>query len=175
MAEDKINFFDNTVTLEARANIHYSASNSNFVLGWHDFASGEHTTEANLYSEWSHDYLAKTKILQFIQPCIAKTDWFTNNVLNKAVVNLVKSDDVHHIHAHEGDQVALYYINIDWQNSWYGETLFYDSFNFNKIIYASPFVPGRILLFDGKIPHAIRPQSKAGPKFRMTLSLFYSK
>ena len=91
MAEDKINFFDNTVTLEARANIHYSASNSNFVLGWHDFASGEHTTEANLYSEWSHDYLAKTKILQFIQPCIAKTDWFTNNVLNKAVVNLVKS------------------------------------------------------------------------------------
>ena len=30
------------------------------------------------------------------------------------------------------------------------------------------------LLFDGTIPHAIRPQSVAGPKFRITISMFYN-
>ena len=42
-----------------------------------------------------------------------------------------------------------------------------------EILYTSLYQPGRILLFDGYIPHAIRPQSVKGPKFRLSLSLFF--
>ena len=69
----------------------------------------------------------------------------------------------------------LGYLNLNWRDGWYGETWFFDKFDFNKIIFASALAPGRIILFDGQIPHTIRPQSKVGPKFRMTLSLFYNK
>ena len=41
------------------------------------------------------------------------------------------------------------------------------------IIYTSPYTPGRIIVFDATIPHAIRPQSVIGPKFRFTLASFF--
>ena len=43
----------------------------------------------------------------------------------------------------------------------------------SEIAYASVYIPGRIILFDGSIPHAIRPQSVKAPKYRFTLSLFF--
>lgn len=175
MAEDNIKFYDNIIPLEFRDVLYSYASRCNFKIGWNDFASGEHITDPNLHSEWSLEDLNRTKILEFIKPCIKETSWFTNENLSTAVLNLVKSEDVHHIHSHRGSQVVLVYLNLNWRDGWYGETLFFDKFDFNKIIFASAFVPGRIILFDGQIPHTIRPQSKVGPKFRMTLSLFYNK
>ena len=45
----------------------------------------------------------------------------------------------------------------------------------NNIIFTSPYIPGRIILFDGNIPHAIRPQSTNGPKFRISITLFFEE
>lgn len=53
--------------------------------------------------------------------------------------------------------------------------LFYNSKDLSKIEFASVYKPGRIILFDGHIPHTIRPQSIKGPKFRFTLSVFLRK
>ena len=83
--------------------------------------------------------------------------------------------DVHYIHHHRTRHVALYYANLDWEDGWYGETIFYDEFDENNIIFTSPYVPGRIILFDGNIPHAIRPQSIDGPKFRISITLFFDE
>ena len=173
MVEDKIKFFDNKVDEVTKLMVKNSlmSPDANYRIGWRDTAC----SEQNIYAPWSHEYLSNTKILTYIQSCIAETDWFTNNVLEKIVVNLVKSDDVHHIHTHHNNQVDLYYVNLDWQDGWYGETLFFDKFDTKNIIFASSYVPGRILLFDGDIPHSIRPQSRIASKFRMTLSLFYTK
>ena len=91
----------------------------------------------------------------------------------RIVLNLVRSDDVHYVHHHKDQQVLLYYVNLDWVDGWYGETLFYNPKNLKEILYTSLYQPGRILLFDGYIPHAIRPQSVKGPKFRLSLSLFF--
>lgn len=170
---NKIKIFDDRVDRMTKEMVrdHVTSSNVTYSIGWRDMDCGEQ----NLYSSWSHEYLSNTKILSYIQPCIAETDWFTNNVLEKVIVNLVRSDDVHHIHTHNNYQIALYYINTDWQDGWYGETLFFDKFNTNNIVLASCFVPGRIVLFDGEIPHSIRPQSRIATKFRMTLTCFYTK
>ena len=65
------------------------------------------------------------------------------------------------------------FVNLDWRDGWHGETLFYNPDNLKEIVYTSLYIPGRIILFDGSIPHAIRPQSVKAPKFRFTLSLFF--
>ena len=80
---------------------------------------------------------------------------------------------MHYLHIHQKQQVCLYYVNLDWRDGWHGETLFYNPDNLKEIAYTSLYIPGRIILFDGSIPHAIRPQSVKAPKFRFTLSLFF--
>jgi len=167
-----LNVFDDKVPFIVRDNLWNYCINSTYRLGWEDTDVPE-KYDLNIHSNWSTEELESTEILPHFKKCIDETDWFTNNILDKIIVNLVKSDDVHHIHTHRFNQVALYYINLNWQDGWYGETLFFDKFNTNNIVFASSFVPGRIVLFDGDIPHSIRPQSRIATKFRMTLSLFY--
>ena len=53
-------------------------------------------------------------------------------------------------------------------------TLFYDNSLIN-VESAVSFVPGRIVIFDGTIPHTIRPQSTYGPDYRFTISCFIRK
>ena len=72
-----------------------------------------------------------------------------------------------------GKQVLLYYVNLSWTDGWHGETLFYNPYNLKEVEYTSLYVPGRIILFDGTVPHAIRPQSVKATKFRLSLSLFF--
>jgi hypothetical protein len=39
------------------------------------------------------------------------------------------------------------------------------------IVFASPYTPGRIIAFNAKIPHAIRPQSTLASHYRFTFAL----
>ena len=142
---------------------------STFRLGWPD---GD-DTDLNLHSTWTKDELKSTGLIPYFDDCIKNTEWFVKNDLHRIILNVVKSNDVHYIHHHEGEQVLLYYVNLDWQDGWYGETLFFNPSNIKEVQYTSSFQPGRIILFDGSIPHAIRPQSIKAPKFRFTLSLFF--
>ena len=93
--------------------------------------------------------------------------------LNLHSINRLVVFDEYVDNAHHNQQVALYYVNLEWRDGWHGETVFYNPDKLNEIAYASLFVPGRIILFDGSIPHAIRPQSIKAPKFRFTVSLFF--
>ena len=87
--------------------------------------------------------------MPYFQQCIEDTEWFKDKNLYKAILNLVRSDDVHYIHHHDKQYVLLYYVNLEWRDGWHGETLFYDPYDNDKISFASPYKPGRIILFDG--------------------------
>ena len=54
--------------------------------------------------------------------------------------------------------ILVYYINPTWNVNWGGETVFFDDSG-EKQIYASQFIPGRILYGTGDIPHIVRPPS----------------
>ena len=83
--------------------------------------------------------------------------------------------DTHWTHDHTNQTVLLYYVNTEWLDSWGGETLFFDNFN-KDIVYGSSYTPNRVLVFDGEIPHTIRPPSKIFPhKFRFTLTLLFNQ
>ena len=65
-------------------------------------------------------------------------------------------------------------MNLEWRDGWHGETLFFDE-SCKDIMYASPYTPGRVIAFDAKIPHTIRPQSHLASFYRFTLALVYTK
>ena len=167
-----LSVFDNIVPYNIKNDIWEYSIKSNYKLGWVDTEQPE-KYDLNEYSHWSIEEFKLTKLLPYIQNCIDDTDWFTNQNLSKVICNLVRSNDVHYLHIHDNQQVCLYYVNLDWRDGWHGETLFYNPDNLNEIVYTSLYVPGRIILFDGSIPHAIRPQSVKATKFRMSLSLFF--
>ena len=169
-----LNVFDNKIPHVTRYDIWKYCINSTYKLGWQD-SEDVSKYELNLHSSWTQNELEDSKIFPYVEDCIKNTDWFTNRKINKIIVNLVRSDDVHFIHGHNDCQVVLYYVNLDWQDGWYGETIFYDPDDINNIAYTTPYTPGRFILFDGNIPHTIRPQSIKAPKFRLSLSIFFEK
>ena len=90
------------------------------------------------------------------------------------MVNLIKPLDVNFIHVHPDQLVALYYVNITWNPEWGGETLFYEK-DRKTIKLASPYVPNRLMIFDGKVPHTIKSQNLLGPSCRFTISIFFNR
>jgi len=69
----------------------------------------------------------------------------------------------------------LYYPNLHWEDGWEGETRFFNKHNRDEIVYTSVYKPGRIILFDGEIPHQIGTQSITGPKYRFTIGVFFKR
>ena len=167
-----IDIFDNKIPYQDRLSVFSYSMKSSFNLGWKDSDEPEKYI-LNLYSSWTKKECEESKLFPFIEECIEQTDWFTNKNFSGAYLNLVTSTSVHYMHSHRDKQIALYYVNLDWQDGWYGETLFYDKNDLNQIVFASPFIPGRIILFDGSIPHCIRPQSISAPKYRLTISFLF--
>ena len=85
-----------------------------------------------------------------------------------ATINLAVPSSVQFQHTHPQKYTLLYYINMEWKNEYYGETLFYNDLG-TEVEYTSIFKPGRIVFFDGNIPHTIRPSSHIAPSYRFTL------
>ena len=172
MIDFNVSVFDDRVPFPIREKLWQFCVKSTFELSWSDTTDTE-KYELNVNSRWTKEELETTQVLPYFKNCIEETDWFTKKNLFRVVLNLVRSNDVHYVHHHKDQQILLYYVNLDWIDGWYGETLFYNPKNLKEILYTSLYQPGRILLFDGYIPHAIRPQSVKGPKFRLSLSLFF--
>jgi len=89
-------------------------------------------------------------------------------------VNFDNTGEVHVAHTHYGQEVLLYQANTEWRTEWYGETIWYDK-NCENIIYCNQYTPGRIIWFDGDLPHSARPPSAISPFCRFTLSIVYEK
>lgn len=94
--------------------------------------------------------------------------------LTRATINLSVPSDTNFPHTHRGEWSLLYYINLDWNPEWSGETMFYDD-ALSKVEYTSLYTPNRLIVFDGDIPHAIRPQAVTAPHYRFTLAMFFEK
>ncbi len=101
-------------------------------------------------------------------------DLIVGKEMVRAHVNLSTPTDCHWAHTHKGQIGLLYYVNKHWKHDWAGETMFFND-DLSEVAYASIYKPGRIIVFDGEIPHSVRPQSSIAPNYRFTLSLFFQK
>jgi hypothetical protein len=67
-----------------------------------------------------------------------------------------------------GELTALWFIAPEWNVEWGGETLFFDS-SMDAQVAVSPR-PGRLVLFDGSLPHVGRPPNRICFASRFTLA-----
>ena len=98
---------------------------------------------------------------------------FSNAYVNMGLVN-----DSHEIHVDapsKGQGITmLIYPNIEWGANHGGETVFYEE-DKREMVYLNPYVPGRICIFDGSIPHCAKPQALVGPKYRITIACKFTR
>lgn len=70
---------------------------------------------------------------------------------------------------------ALWFLSAHWEPEWGGETMFFDTSG-DAMFCTSPR-PGRLLLFDGAIPHVGRPPSRIcyAPRYSFAIKLNRAK
>lgn len=165
--------YDDIFDSHYRDVIYSFAQHSKFVIGWADNNIVEKQANRFIHSVFSEDDVDRLGILKKIAvlPAAKELEGYT---LNKTILNLSTAADTNYTHTHPEDKVLLYYVNLEWFDGWHGETLFFSE-DHKDVVYASPYTPGRLIAFDAKIPHTIRPQSHIATQYRFTLSLFLNK
>jgi len=171
VGDGSVRVYDGAVPLKLRQDIYAWAMQAKFQLGWEDSTLAERRQYMYLHARFNAEEIAKTGLLMQLAPTPVFAE-ISGLAFSHAVLNLSTPSDVHFAHAHPEKRVLLYYVNFEWQPQWYGETVFFTQ-ALDDIQLALQYTPGRILVFDGHIPHSIRPQSHAAPQFRFTLSLFF--
>ena len=96
--------------------------------------------------------------------------------LYSAYINVLKNGDTPGIHVDapwwvEDQKTVLIYLNPIWEPSWGGETIFYNhKMDATRIVTPRP---GRVVIFDGRIPHTGRPPTPRYPRSRYILTFKY--
>ena len=168
-----IRVYDDVFDFAYKQDIYAFVTKSLFQIGWADGSLIENKKHMFLHSAYSETDLNRLGYLDRIanSPVAKETEGYK---LVHAVVNLSTPSDINFVHSHPEDKVILYYVNLEWNDGWHGETLFYSD-NLKDIVFASPYTPGRIIVFDAKTPHTIRPQSHLAAFYRFTFALVYTK
>ena len=78
-----------------------------------------------------------------------------NSEIQQVRINLSTLHDVNRIHVDgRGSKTLLYYPNLKWEFEWGGHTVFLDD-DLTDVEHCCVYKPGRLVLFDGSIPHTI--------------------
>jgi hypothetical protein len=65
-------------------------------------------------------------------------------------------------------------MNLEWHPTWEGETHFSDE-NMNDIMFSTAFIPGRLVFFDGNIPHKSSQPGPLAEFYRFVFTIKFSK
>ncbi len=120
--------------------------------------------------------LEATQRLPIYAPAMDTANLFAPNVsyrMYRSYCNHAGYGDVLCIHtdAQPGarELTALWFLANEWDPDWGGETLFFNTALDAEFV-VSPR-PGRLVIFDGSIPHAGRPPSRACPAPRYSFAM----
>lgn len=167
----KIYVFDDLLPLQLRDKLFSFVSNSSYRIGWVDGTSESSSGHKFLHSAFTTQDDENAGLLPFIRTTQVN-QLISGMEQTKSVVNLSVPSDTHFAHAHPEKIVVLYYANMEWQQHWHGETLFYSE-DLKNIELALPYTPGRIVVFDASIPHSMRPQSTSADHYRFTYAMTF--
>ena len=168
-----LEIFDDIFLYDYRLFLYTFCLKSHYKIGWEDTYEVENAHYKYLHSRWNEDDFKRIDFIKQISRNEKLLKFTEIYETKKYVANLSYPNAVYFAHTHGEEKVLLYYANMQWKQEWAGETLFFDESG-KEVVYTSTYTPGRIIIFDGKMPHTIRPQSSAAPHFRFTISTFWS-
>ena len=168
-----IQIHDDIFTEAFRSDIYLLAITAKYNIGWDDTSVFEHRQYPCLHhnltkNEWEQLGLISRMRNQTLANKLNELSFVS------ATINLAVPSSVQFQHTHPESKNLLYYINMEWKNEYCGETLFYDELG-NEVIKTSIFKPGRLVFFDGNIPHTIRPSAHVAPQYRFTLFVGFNE
>jgi hypothetical protein len=169
----KIFVFDDVFEMDWRRHAFKFIRDSRFCIGWADQEDPHNAEHVYMHSRWDQkdiqnfgifNQIKEDKILELLKGK-------TLDLNHGAIINCSYPTDTYFAHSHKNTTV-LYYANVQWKEEWAGETLFFNE-DVSEIEFASMYKPGRLIVFDGGIPHSLRPQSKYAPQYRFTATFFF--
>jgi hypothetical protein len=174
-----IKIFDNVFDTSERISFYEFCRELNFQIIGKDSSLIEHQSDLTMVSIFTPEIYEKSSFSYFIKKKDERIkNILSNTQIHSCMLNLTTPSDNYYTHTDSvtGSEgyTLLYYANLDWNPNWFGETIFYNE-NLKDYEFVSPYIPGRIIIFDGNIPHCIRPQVFSASRFRMTLAIKFTK
>lgn len=163
-----VKVYDSVFPASWRNSAYTFVRNSLYSIGWSDTNEIDTQNVAYLHSNYDQNDIKTLGFFEAIQ-CDELKRKIEGLAIKKCVVNLSTPTETHFAHTHEG-VTLLYYVNLRWREEWAGETIFYND-DISEVEFTSMYKPGRVVLFDGSIPHTFRPQSGSAPDYRFTISI----
>lgn len=161
-----VDIYDDLFTFAEIHHLEYFVKNSLFKSNGSDGTNYAHLAN-QIYSTYSQDDLQNMGILnmdgfKFIND---KYKLFEKNI-GQIRVNLSAPSEKNMVHSdHIAGKTLIYYVNSLWDVSWGGHTLFMDE-KLEDAKHTCLFKTGRLVVFDGAIPHMIMTPSSLCPTFR---------
>jgi SM-20-related protein len=127
--------------------------------------------------KWRSDISPSSQLINFTLEKYKSTidifDWTTVNIKSH-YINFSIPTTVDMIHPdsrglEKNSFTILHYVNYYWDKNWHGQTNFYSE-NLEEICFSSMIKPGRIVIFDGTIPHSATAPSNISLHPRYTLA-----
>jgi Rps23 Pro-64 3,4-dihydroxylase Tpa1-like proline 4-hydroxylase len=163
-----IQIYDDYFTYNERATWHKFIKNSLFKSDGSDY---DETNRMQLYSSYSLEDVSNMGFLH--SPGFKKINE-EHQLLDKGLkqlrVNLSPPSECATVHTDGNGLTLVYYANLEWDLSWGGQTLFMDD-TLSEAEYTCLYKPGRIVLFDGSIPHMITSVSFAAKAHRYSFAI----
>lgn len=125
----------------------------------------------HMHSTWTDEELNRSLFLQIPQLQPILNEHLAGQKVAKTRVNLCSFSDYNNFHLDEFfGKTLLYYPLHEWDLRWGGLTLFGDD-QLKRLEYAVDYVPGRICIFDGNIPHMVQAPTVMAPGYRYTFAI----
>tara|TARA_R100000742_G_C4271698_1_gene90711 strand:+ start:1130 stop:1672 length:543 start_codon:yes stop_codon:yes gene_type:complete len=168
-----VKIFDNVLTEDAREGLYMFSVEADYQIGWGDLSTFETRQYPCLHHTLTKSEWSSSKFIESIINPKLMTE-LEGLVFDSATINLSFPSSIQFPHTHGDIKVLVYYINPDWRNEFYGETIFYND-SMSEAEQSVLYKPNRAILFDGSVPHSIRPASHIAPQYRFTLGIFFKQ
>jgi Rps23 Pro-64 3,4-dihydroxylase Tpa1-like proline 4-hydroxylase len=168
----KIYVFENLFDFATRSQFYNFAITSMFKIDGTDSKLLENKEHLSLVSIYTPYDVERLEVLSRLPTEILEKFNISNDTMQHAMINLCSPSDRFHTHVDnnlENSWTLVYYLNLEWSPEWGGETIFLDEEGIN-FEHVSQFKPGKLIIFDPRIPHMIRPSTVLAPHFRFTFA-----
>ncbi len=167
-----IHVYDDLFSYAERYNFYLFYSNSLFNITGNDSASSSYRKQ--IFSRYSYVDLEMTGMLETEGfKFISKKYDLPSKEIHQIRVNCSNAAEDCSFHTDCKDGLTfLYYSNMVWDNEWAGCTLF-SSEDLQEVEYCSFFKPGRVIVFNGSIPHMILPPNMYAKENRLSFVIQY--
>jgi hypothetical protein len=166
--------YDNIFTDRENLDIYELVSRSNFYRSNVDVHV---LPNRDVDVKWRSDITPMDTLINFtLEKYKSSIDIFNwqNVSIKSHYINFSVPSTVDMIHAdsrglEKNSFTILHYANYQWDKNWHGQTNFYSE-NLDEICFSSMVRPGRIIVFDGTIPHSATAPSNIALHPRYTIA-----